>query len=147
MVTMLIICDRFIAVDILGRQRRPEVDNVIDSVGARGGVRRTAVARRPGRALADRAVDTLCEQSPAYRRKRPAPAGGTGGTGSSNPASPCSESANSRSLGSATCTTCIGPCGLLGSGRHILRSALVAGFCAVNSKGKTVEISNRGRSE
>ena len=55
---MLLIYDWFIAVDILGRERRPEVDNVIDSVGARGREPRTAVARRPGRALADRAVDT-----------------------------------------------------------------------------------------
>ena len=33
---MLLIYDRFIAVDILGRERRPEVDNVIE-VDARSG--------------------------------------------------------------------------------------------------------------
>jgi hypothetical protein len=70
---MLLLCDRFIAVDILGRERRPEVDNVTDSVGARGGVRRTAVVRRPGRALADRAVDpmrTIPGLSPKETRSR-----------------------------------------------------------------------------
>ena len=34
MAAMLLIYDRVIAVIILGRERRPEVDNVIDSVGA-----------------------------------------------------------------------------------------------------------------
>ena len=46
MAAMLLIYDRFIAVLILGRERRPEVDNVIDSVGACEP--KTAVAGRPG---------------------------------------------------------------------------------------------------
>jgi len=41
------------------------VSDVFDCVGPRGDEPKTAVTRRPGRALADRAVDTLCEQPPA----------------------------------------------------------------------------------
>ena len=44
---------RFIAPTILDGIGRPEVNNVVDQGGARRGEPNTAVAGRPGRALAD----------------------------------------------------------------------------------------------
>ena len=40
---------------------RPEVDNVIDSIGVGSAEPHTAVAGRPDRALANRAVDSVCQ--------------------------------------------------------------------------------------
>ena len=46
------------------------MNNDIDGVSGRGGEPDTAMAGRPGRAVADRKVDTLCEQPAAAQRGR-----------------------------------------------------------------------------
>jgi hypothetical protein len=51
---------QFIALDIPDGKSRREVNNDIDCVSGRGGAPDTAMAARPGRAVADRTVDALC---------------------------------------------------------------------------------------